>query len=308
MYKIGIDLGGTNIAVGLVDEDYKLKTKNSVPTNAKRSVEEVVDTICNAVDSLLFQTGVGLDMISSIGIGAPGTCDEDLGVVCVSYSLAWKNVPIVEMLKKRFNVGVKLNNDANCAALAEVKAGVAKNKKRVVLLTIGTGLGSGIVLDGKVYSGFKGNGTEFGQMLVDFDGVLCACGRRGCWDSYVSASGLVREAQAAMRERHETKLHQYEHLTAKDVFEAYDCGDATAKAVLREYCHYLAVGVSNIVNILGPEMVVFGGGVSARGDVFLPPIEKYIRENCFDKREEAMPELAIAMMGNDAGVIGAAAL
>lgn len=308
MLRIGVDLGGTNIAVGVVDEYYRIVAKKSIPTNPKRPVVDVVRNIGDAIEGLLQESNFTIDDCSSIGLGAPGTCDAVTGMVYVSYSLAWTNVPVADMLKKRFHKEVFVNNDANCAALAEVVAGSAKGKKNIVLLTIGTGLGSGIVIDGKIYSGYKGNGTEFGQMLIDINGFLCACGRRGCWDSYASASGLIRQAKQAMFERHETKLHIYKELTAKDVFEAADAGDVTARAVLREYCHFLAIGVSNIVNILGPEMILFGGGVSKRGDIILPPIYKYIRENCFDKREESMPELAIASMGNDAGIVGAAAL
>ena len=308
MYRVGVDLGGTNIAVGLVNDEYKIVAYNSVPTNAKRPTEQVVADIGNTIDSVFEKGGVTALDCSMIGVGAPGTCDVARGIVICSYSLSWNNVPLVAMLNERFHIPIRIDNDANCAALAEVKTGAAKGYKNVVLVTLGTGIGSGIVINGSVYSGLMGSGTEIGHMLIDYDGELCSCGRKGCWDAYAAITALIVQAKRAAASRPESMLNCISQITGKSVFDVADQGDATAKAVINKYCEYLALGVSNIVNALAPEMILIGGGVSRQGDRILDPVRKYIRGNCFDKREEAMPVIEVASMGNEAGVIGAAAL
>ncbi|NLX64822.1 MAG: ROK family protein, partial [Clostridiaceae bacterium] len=201
-----------------------------------------------------------------------------------------------------------VDNDANCAALAEVKAGAAKGYKNVVLVTLGTGIGTGIVINGSIYSGLKGNGTEMGHVLIDYDGELCFCGRRGCWDAYASATALIVQAKRAASGRPESVLNHLPEITGKSVFDAAKQGDITAKAVVKKYCEYLALGISNIVNALAPEMILLGGGISYEGDLILNPVRDYIKEYCFDTREDALPILGIASMGNDAGIVGAASL
>lgn len=308
MFRVGVDLGGTNIAVGLVDENYQIVARHSVPTNAGRPVEQLVADIAGAIKTVLQIAGKDISSCAMIGVGAPGTCDIPNGVVIRSYSLSWKDVPLSEMLQKYFQIPVHIDNDANCAALAEVKAGAARGCQNMVLVTLGTGIGSGIVLDGKIYSGLSGSGTEIGHMLIDHNGELCFCGRRGCWDAYASVTALIIQAKRAAAGRPESILNTIPQINGKSIFEAADKGDITAKAVVAQYCSYIALGISDIVNIFAPEMILLGGGVSAQGDKILDPVRKYIRENCFDKREEAMPRLGIASMGNDAGIVGAAAL
>lgn len=307
-YRVGVDLGGTNIAVGLVDQQHKIVASSSVPTQAFRGVSQVVADICEAVNFVIHQAGATIDDCSMIGVGAPGICDVKKGLVVRSYSLAWENVPLGDMLTECFEKTVRLDNDANCAALAEVKAGAATGCRNVVLVTLGTGIGTGIVINGSIYSGLNGSGTEMGHAMLMLDGDLCSCGRRGCWDAYASATALIAQARKAAAQRPESVLSGFPDLTGKDVFEASLRGDVCAKAVIREYCNYIAVGVSNIVNILAPDMILIGGGISCQGETILEPIRKYIKENCFDKRDEALPILRVASMGNDAGIIGAAAL
>ena len=308
MYRVGVDLGGTNIAVGLVNDRYEIIAYNSVPTNAKRPAEQIVADIGGAIKSVLEKSGVNGADCSMIGIGAPGICDVECGVVVRSYSLAWDNVPLVAMMKELFDIPVRIDNDANCAALAEVKTGVAKGCKNVVLVTLGTGIGTGIVINGSIYSGLRGSGTEMGHILIDYDGELCFCGRKGCWDAYASVTALIVQAKRAAASRPESILNSVSQITGKSVFDAADKNDVTAKAVINQYCQYLALGVSNIINALAPEMILIGGGISCQGDRILDPVREYVRENCFDKREEAMPLIQVASMGNDAGIIGAAAL
>lgn len=308
MYRIGVDLGGTNIAVGLVNEKYQIVEAVSVPTNASRSVEQVVDSIGGAIECVMEKARITVDNCSLIGVGAPGTCDVERGIVICSYSLSWNDVPLSSMLQKRFGIPVRLDNDANCAALAEVKAGAAKGYRNVVLVTLGTGIGTGIVINGSIYSGLKGNGTEMGHVLIDYDGELCFCGRRGCWDTYASATALIVQAKRAASGRPESVLNRLPEITGKSVFDAAKQGDITAKAVVKKYCEYLALGISNIVNALAPEMILLGGGISREGDLILNPIRDYIKEYCFDTREEGLPVLGVASMGNDAGIVGAASL
>lgn len=308
MYRIGVDLGGTNIAVGLMDEHYHLVETVSVPTNAGRPVDQVVASIGDAIDMLLEKAKVAISDCAMIGVGAPGTCDVVQGVVICSYSLSWNRVPLASMLKERFGIPVRLDNDANCAALAEVKAGSAKGYNNVVLVTLGTGIGTGIVINGSIYTGLKGNGTEMGHVLIDYDGELCFCGRKGCWDAYASATALIIQAKRAAAGRPESMLNHMPEITGKSVFDAYKKGDITAKAVVKKYCEYLALGISNIVNALAPEMILLGGGISREGDLILNPVRDYIKEYCFDTREEGLPVLGVASMGNDAGIVGAASL
>lgn len=308
MYRIGVDLGGTNIAVGLVNEKYQIVEAVSVPTNASRSVEQVVDSIGGAIECVMEKARITVDNCSLIGVGAPGTCDVERGIVICSYSLSWNDVPLSSMLQKRFGIPVRLDNDANCAALAEVKAGAAKGYRNVVLVTLGTGIGTGIVINGSIYSGLKGNGTEMGHVLIDYDGELCFCGRRGCWDTYASATALIVQAKRAASGRPESVLNRLPEITGKSVFDAAKQGDITAKAVVKKYCEYLALGISNIVNALAPEMILLGGGISREGELIINPIRDYIKEYCFDTREEGLPVLGVASMGNDAGIVGAASL
>lgn len=308
MYRIGVDLGGTNIAVGLVNDNYEMVAQTSVPTRANRPAEQVIADIGDAIVSVLEKSGVALENCTVIGVGAPGTCDVERGIVICSYSLTWNQVPLSSMLQKRFGIPVRLDNDANCAALAEVKAGAAEGCRNVVLVTLGTGIGTGIVINGSIYSGLKGNGTEMGHVLIDYDGELCFCGRRGCWDAYASATSLIVQAKRAASGRPESVLNHLPEITGKSVFDAAKQGDITAKAVVKKYCEYLSLGISNIVNALAPEMILLGGGISREGDLILNPIRDYINEYCFDTREEGMPILGVASMGNDAGIIGAASL
>lgn len=308
MYRVGIDLGGTNIAVGVVNDKYEIISYTTVPTQAQRPPEQVVNTMAQAVKEALSQAGLRVEDCVSIGVGAPGTCDVKRGIVYRSYSLDWTDLPLAEMMGRRFSIPIFVDNDANCAALAEVKAGAAKGKENVVLVTLGTGIGSGIILGGKIYSGLRGAGAEMGHMMLKLDGEPCFCGRRGCWEAYTSATALIHQAEAAAKAHPDSALNRTGKLNGKAVFDAADAGDSVAQTVVERYCEYLAVGVSNIVNALAPEMILLGGGISRQGERILAPVRKYVAENCFDKRPEALPEILPARMGNEAGIVGAAAL
>ncbi len=308
MYRIGIDLGGTNIAVGVVNEQYEIIAHHSVPTLAQRSAEEVIRDMGDAVETVLAKAGLTIADCESIGIGSPGTCDSEKGVVARAYNLGWFDVPVCDMLQRRFGIPARLSNDANCAALAETVAGAAIGCKNMVLITLGTGVGGGIIIDGKIYGGMRSAGAELGHTLLVLDGEQCSCGRRGCWETYASATALIRQAEQAAAEHPHSLLAQAEKMTGLAVFQAADKGDKVAQAVIDRYCVYVAAGFTDLVNSLAPEMILLGGGISRQGERILAPIREYVVHNCFGQKDGAVPVIAAAKLGNEAGIIGAAAL
>lgn len=308
MYRIGIDLGGTNIAVGLVNERYELVAQDSCPTGAYRPYEEMVTDMCATVEKVLAKAGVTINECESIGLGSPGTCDSEAGVVVRAYNLGWFNVPVCRMLTEHFGIPARLSNDANCAALAETVAGGAVGCKNMVLITLGTGVGGGIIIDGRIYAGMRSMGAELGHTVLVMDGEECTCGRKGCWEAYASATALIRQAKAAAAQDSASPLHGREAITAYDVFVAAEVGCETAKKVIARWCEYVAAGLTDLVNGLAPEMILIGGGVSRQGERILQPMREYIEKNCFGGKEGAIPQLLAAKLGNEAGIIGAAAL
>ena len=309
MYRIGIDLGGTNIAAGVVDESQHIVAEVSVPTGAERGAEAVVADICRAAELAMAKAGITAAHCASIGIGSPGTCDGSRGVVVRAYNLGWFNVPVCDMVTARLGLPCRLSNDANCAALAETVAGAAVGCRNMVLVTLGTGVGVGIVSDGKLLEGVGGTGAEAGHALLVLDGEPCTCGRKGCWEAYGSATALIRQGRRAALAHPESLLARCgDALTAKDVFDTADGGDETAQAVLAQYYVYVAAGVTDLVNILGPEMVLIGGGISRQGERLLSPVREYVAANCFGGHDRLPPVIEAARLGNEAGIIGAAAL
>ena len=308
MYRIGIDLGGTNIAVGVVDDHHRIVAEAGLPAGAHRPAEQVVADMCRAVELALDKAGLTPADCASIGVGTPGTCDPERGVVVCAYNLNWFDVPVCRMLTEHFGLPARLSNDANCAALAETVAGAAVGCRNMMLITLGTGVGVGIIVDGKLFSGMGGAGGEPGHSLLVLDGEPCTCGRRGCWEVYASATALIRQGREAAAAHPESLLNRYTALTGRDVFDAADAGDAAAQAVLEQYYVYVAAGVTNLVNILSPEMVLIGGGISRQGERLLAPIRRYVAANCFGGEERPQPVIQAAKLGNEAGIIGAAAL
>ena len=309
MIRIGIDLGGTNIAVGAVDDGHAIVSRVSVPTLAYRPAAEVVGDMGDAVEAALAKAGLSIGDCRSIGIGSPGTCNSAAGVVERAYNLGWDHVPVCRMLEERFHVPCRLSNDANCAALAEQVAGAAVGHDNVVLITLGTGVGGGIVADGQLLEGVGGTGAEVGHTVLVLDGEDCTCGRKGCWEAYASATALIRQGKRAAAAQPESLLAGYgEGLTGKDVFDAASAGDAAAQAVVDRYCVYVAAGITDLVNILGPEKVLIGGGISRQGERLLAPIRAYVAANCFGGHDRTPPVIECARLGNEAGIIGAAAL
>lgn len=303
-------MGGTNIAVGVVDENHRIVSHCSVPTEAHRPAEAVVADMCAAAEMALQQAGIPLSDCASIGVGSPGTCDPETGVVLRAYNLGWKNIPVCGMLTERLGLPARLGNDANCAALAEMVAGAAVGCRNMILITLGTGVGGGIILDGKIHAGMQGAGAELGHTLLVLDGEPCTCGRRGCWEAYASATALIRQTVAAGKENPQSILNRIppEEVTGRTAFDAAEQGDETAQAVIDRYCIYLGAGITDLVNSIAPEMILLGGGISSQGERLLAPVREYVMDHCFGQRERTIPAMAIARLGNEAGIIGAAAL
>lgn len=309
--RIGIDLGGTNIAAGLVDEDMHIVCKSSLPTNSKRPYTDIIKDMGTLVFDLVNKGGVSITDIRQVGIGCPGTVNPETGEVLYSNNLAWDHVPMFEELSKYVKQPLKIDNDANAAGLGEYLAGGAKGKKSCVLITLGTGLGGGIVIDGKILAGSHHAGAEIGHSVIVAHGVRCTCGQEGCWESYASATALIRMGTEKAAEKPDSLLAKYYkengRLTGLTIFQAADAGDEAANEVVDEYIYYIAVGVTSMVNIFEPEAIVIGGGISAQGERLLEPIRRHVEENRFCKYVP-MPEIVTATLGNDAGIIGAAFL
>ena len=308
MHRIGIDLGGTNIAVGVVDEQYRIVSEASCPTDAMRPYIDVIGDMIALVEQVLTQAGLTVRDCASIGVGSPGTCDSETGVVVRAYNLGWFNVPLCQLLQNHFGIPAKLSNDANVAALAEAVAGGAVGCKNLVVITLGTGVGSGVILEGKIYAGMRSAGAELGHALLVLDGEPCTCGRRGCWEAYASVTALIRQGKQAAGEHPESLLSGVEDMMGVDILRCADQGDATAQQVVDRWCDYVAAGLTDIVNTLAPEKILIGGGISQQGERILAPMRRYIETHCFGQKEGAIPELRCAVLGNEAGIIGAAAL
>ncbi len=313
MYRIGVDLGGTNIATGVIDENYKIIGRGKVKTRAPRPAEAIFDSIKEAVDMAVVNAGISYDEVVSVGIGTPGSVNKDTGAIEFSNNLKFHNVPAKEMLEERLKKPVYLENDANAAALGEAVAGSGNGVKNFVAVTLGTGVGSGIIIDGKIYRGSNFCGGEMGHMVINVDGIPCNCGRKGCWEKYASATALVSQAVEAMQGNKASLLWQtcdgdLNKVDGKSIFDAVDLGDETAKAVVDRYLYYVAIGIANVVNALQPETVCVGGGISGQGEKILKPIRDIVKAERYSVYADKQASIVPALLGNDAGIIGAALL
>ena len=313
MYRIGVDLGGTNIATGVIDENYEIIGRGKVKTRAPRPAEAIFDSIKEAVDMAVVNAGISYDEITSVGIGTPGSVNKDTGAIEFSNNLKFHNVPAKAMLEERLKKPVYLENDANAAALGEAVAGSGNGVKNFVAVTLGTGVGSGIIIDGKIYRGSNFCGGEMGHMVINVDGIPCNCGRKGCWEKYASATALVSQAVEAMQGDKASLLWQtcdgdLNKVDGKSIFDAVDLGDETAKAVVNRYLYYVAIGIANVVNALQPETVCVGGGISGQGEKILQPIRDMVKAERYSVYAEKQANIVPALLGNDAGIIGAALL
>ena len=314
MYRIGVDLGGTNIAVGLINENYEIIARAGTKTNIPRPAEEIFADIVKCAKETIEKAGIEVSDVASIGIGTPGSCDKKNGVILYANNLYFDNVPAAELVNKELpGIPVYIENDANCAALGEALAGSGKGKKSFIAVTLGTGVGSGIVLDGQVLTGCNDAGGELGHMTIKFDGEPCNCGRVGCWERYASATALVNQTKAAMLAHKDSVMWQLtsgdvENAGGRTAFDAMRIGDKWGAEVVNNYIRYIAVGTTNIVNIFQPEMICFGGGICNEGETLLAPIREHVARERYSKKQEVQTEICRATLGNDAGIIGAACL
>lgn len=317
-YYIGVDVGGTNIACGVVDDGCSIIARSKVKTNERGknepppAYEEVLAEIKNAVRIVCDDAGIAPTDAHSIGIGCPGTCNSDSGVVEYSNNLGFLNVPLKADMESEFKIPVYLENDANAAAFGEFVAGAAKGADSAVVITLGTGVGSGIIIGGKIYRGANFAGGELGHTVIVVDGLPCTCGRRGCFEAYSSATGLVRMTAEASRLNPESLMTRMigedGKVSARTAYKAMKAGDPAGKSVTKQYVKYLACGIANAINIFQPDILCIGGGVCNEGDTLLVPLKAEVAKQVYSKNSAKNTDIVICSLGNDAGIIGAAML
>ena len=306
---IGIDLGGTYIKYGLVGEAGEIIRKGKVPTPAGCGYAETMEVIASAVRGLA-KHGAS---VCGLGIGAPGVVDGEKGVVRLSGNLGWENKPFARDLSESLGIPVTLTNDANAAAYGEYACGAGSDYKSVVLITLGTGVGSGIILNGKLYEDNEGAGVELGHETIRMGGEKCACGRRGCFEAYASATALIKQTKRAMEKDRQSRLWELcggdiNNVNGKTAFDGLRSGDKTAKRVVSNYLRYLSEGLANIANAFRPEAILIGGGISAQGEGLTKPLQKRVDKLLLGHGAYAPVKIKTASLGNDAGLVGAAML
>ena len=312
-YYMGIDLGGTNIKAGVVDDAFRIIGRAKAKTGIPRPAEEVMDAMAECAKAAAADAGVPWEQIRQVGIGVPGTANEETGVVESANNLLCENVPMREYLQKRLHKEIDITNDANAAALGEVLAGAARGASNAVAVTLGTGVGGGIIIDGRLFTGFHYGGAELGHMGIVLGGRKCTCGRRGCLEAYASATGLIRSTKEAMEAFPDSLMWELArenggNVSGRTAFLAAGRGDAAAQAVVNDYIQHLGYGLASIINILAPEILVIGGGVSNEGENLLRPLVECVRPQLYIHTPEKQTRIVLATLGNDAGLIGAAFL
>lgn len=314
MYKIGVDLGGTNIAVGVIDEKFNIVGRGTVKTNAPRPAEEIFDDIKKAVDIALENAGLTIGDIESVGVGIPGSINKTTGKIEFSNNLDFHMVPARDMLSERLcGKAVHIDNDANCAALGEAYAGAGNGCKSLVAVTLGTGVGSGIIIDGKLVTGCGDAAGEYGHTVIVAGGVPCNCGREGCWEAYASATALIRQTKEKMLENKDSVMWELtdgdiDKASGRTAWDAMRKGDAAGKEVVEKYIWYVSIGVTNIINALQPDVLCIGGGISNEKDNLIVPLTEMVKKGVYNKQFERSTKICVAELKNDAGIIGAALL
>ncbi len=311
-YYIGIDLGGTNIKAGVVNENYEIIAKASTKTKCPRPAKEIADDMAAVSIEAAKNAGISIDDIEWIGIGTPGIADNINGTIPYSNNLGFSNVPIREYIQEHINKPVYVANDANAAAYGEFVAGAAKGATDAVCITLGTGVGAGVIIDGKIFTGRNLAGTEIGHIVIEVDGPQCTCGRKGCFETFSSATGLINMTKQAIAENPGTVMAEYAerdgHSSARHAFDAMRAGDAAGKAVVDKYIKYLASGITSVINIFQPDILCIGGGVCNEGDPLMVPLKDLVAKEVYTRMLDCNTKITIAELGNDAGIIGAAFL
>ena len=312
-YYVGIDLGGTNIVAGVVDEQYNILAKASTKTNCPRPDREIAKDMAKMAIQAVENAKLTMDQIEWVGIGTPGIANSRDGVIEYSNNLGFVNTPMVKYIQEDIDKPVFVENDANAAAYGEFVAGAAKGANNAVCIPLGTGVGGGIVIDGKIYAGSNFAGAEIGHTVISVDGPQCTCGRKGCFEVFSSATGLIRMTKESMAQNPDSSMHKLVaerggKVSARIAFDAMRLGDAAAKAVVDDFIKYLAAGITNTINIFQPDILCIGGGVCNEGDALLLPVKELVAKEVYTRNSKQNTEIVIAKLGNDAGIIGAAFL
>lgn len=311
MYSIGVDLGGTNICVGLVDENGNIISKLSTPTIKERDNDLIIKDIALMSNKIIEDNKIEKENIKCIGIGCPGLIDTKNGIVVYSCNLGFNNINLAQKINKLTDIPTFIENDANCAALGEGLFGGGRGFFNSITVTLGTGVGGGIIIEKKIYHGAFNGGTEIGHMIIKAGGEECGCGKKGCWEAYASASALIRDARITAAKYPYSKLFELSNfdirtIDAKSVFDAANLGDIYSQNLLENYYMYVAIGVANLVDIFEPQIIIIGGGVAAQGDKLINAVKDNVKKLVYGS--DLKTEIISAKLGNDAGIIGAAML
>lgn len=318
-YRLGIDLGGTHLGVMLLDirqlnqPDHGVLSQKECATRWWEGYEAVADDMCRLAHECLNEAHVEVSEVLYAGIGSPGVIDSVKGFILFTSNLKFHHVPMANALQERLQLPVSLANDANAAALGEFRLGAARGCKHAAIITLGTGVGGGVIIDGKMLAGFNGGGGELGHHVIDARGRTCSCGRQGCWEVYSSSHGLLQTAYEILQDEPASTLWQktdsFGRLhDCRLIFDAYDAGDRAAQKMIEAYNHMLGVGVVNIVNLFQPEVLAIGGGLGARCDLYIPYLEAVLQREVYAYKWLTPTRILPATLGNDAGLFGAALL
>ena len=314
MYYLGIDLGGTNIAVGIVDEENKIIARASSKTKLN-SAEDVADAMAETAYEALKNAGITIDDVPWIGVGSPGTINKETGIIEFANNLPFKNTPMEKMLSERMGgKKVLMENDANAAAYGEYMAGALKGADNAIAITLGTGVGGGIIINHKIYSGSNFAGAELGHTVIVVDGRPCTCGRHGCWETYASATGLIKTTKEHMEKAPKDSPlwtlvdGDLDKVSGRTAFDAMRQGDPIGKEIVDEYIKYLSVGIVDMINIFQPDILCIGGGISNERETLLAPVRDFVAKEQYAMNSSKKTKVCRAELGNDAGIIGAALL
>ncbi len=312
-YYVGIDLGGMSAKAGLFDANGMLLAKDTVKTGKENGYAATVTDLAALVKKVCEKGKVPFSSVCGVGLGSPGIVNGRDGAVVSWTNFGWEDRPLAADLSKALNgLKVRIANDANAAALGEARFGAGKKYGNSILITLGTGVGSGIILDGKIFEGFRGGAAEAGHMTLVVGGIPCTCGRRGCFEQYASATALIRDTKRAMFEHKDSAMWKLagapEQVDGRTAFTAAKEGDKAAQEVVKNYIMYLSEGILNLVNLFRPQAIIVGGGVSGEGDYLLQPVRKYVDEHLFVGFDRIPLSIVRADLGNDAGIWGAYAL
>jgi glucokinase len=311
-YYIGIDLGGTNIKAGVVNENYEIVAKATTKTACPRPADQIAADMAKVSIEAAELAGIGIKEIEWIGIGTPGIADNTEGTIPYSNNLGFYNVPMRKYIREHIEKPVFIANDANAAAYGEFLAGAAVGATDAVCITLGTGVGAGVIIDGKIFTGRNLAGTEMGHMVIDPAGRQCTCGRNGCFEVFSSATGLISMTKDKIADYPDSMLAKMAeedgHVSARHAFNAMRAGDTAGREVVERYIKYLSIGIANVINVFQPDILCIGGGVCNEGDPLLLPLREQIRDQIYTKMLDKNTRVELAKLGNDAGIIGAAFL